>query len=126
MNLEDFYSPGLVREVDRDSSVEAARSEESVVQNISSVRRGNHDDARVAGEAVHLREDLVQRLFPFVVRREASTAGALAADGVDFVDEDDARRVLFGISKERTNARRTDADEHLDELRTRTRNEGHA
>merc|ERR1719359_450305 len=31
VDLEDFYSPGLVREVDRDPSVEATRSEESVI-----------------------------------------------------------------------------------------------
>merc|ERR1719324_235293 len=100
MNLEDFYSAGLVREVDRDPSVEAARSQQSVVQNISSVRRGDDDDARVAGEAVHLREDLVQRLFSLVVRREASTAGPLAANRVDLINKNDARRVLFGISKQ--------------------------
>ena len=42
---------------------------------------------------VHLREDLVQRLLPLVVPAlEAAARRALAADGVDLVDEDDAPR----------------------------------
>jgi hypothetical protein len=50
----------------------------------------------LAFEAVHLDQHLVQRLLALVVA--AAQAGAtLAADGVDFVDEDDAGRVLLGL-----------------------------
>merc|ERR1719258_242192 len=51
---------------------------------------------------------------------------ARAADGVDLVDEDDARRVLLRLAEEVTHARGTHADEHLDELGARGRDEGHA
>merc|ERR1719451_21065 len=81
------------------------------------------DDARVPGKAVHLREDPVQGLFPFVVGSEASTAGPLAANRVDLVNKNDARRVLLRVGEQASDARRTHTDEHLDELTTRTTNE---
>src|SRR3979490_2549672 len=51
-------------------------------------------------------------------------AGAeVAADGVDFVDEDDAGRVLLGLFEHVPDTRGADADEHLDEVRARGREE---
>merc|ERR550514_501278 len=41
----------------------------------------------------------------------------MAANGVDLVDENDARRVLLRVSEQASDARRADADEHLDEPR---------
>ena len=80
---------------------------------------------RQAEEGIHLRQELVERLFAFVV---ASTdAGtALAADGINFVDEDQARAVLLGFLEQIADAAGTHANEHLNELRTRKGEEGQA
>src|SRR5437763_734856 len=43
----------------------------------------------------------------------------MAADGVDLVDEDDARRVLLSLLEEIAHAGRTHADEHLHEVGAR-------
>ena len=95
------------------------------VENVRAVRRGHDDDVRVRVEAVHLDEDLVQRLLALVVA--ATEAGAtLAADGVDLVHEDDAGRVALRLIEQVADAARADTDEHLDELRTADREEGHA
>ena len=51
----------------------------------------------------------------------AQPGTAVAADGVDFVDEDDARGVFLALLKEIANARSADADEHLDKVRTGNR-----
>ncbi len=48
----------------------------------------------------------------------------MAADGVDFVDEDDAGGVLLALFEEVADAACADADEHLDEVRTGDREEG--
>src|SRR3972149_4348700 len=50
---------------------------------------GGDDDVGACVEAVHLHEDLVQRLFALVVAA-AEAGAAVAADGVDLVDEDGA------------------------------------
>ena len=41
---------------------------------------------------------------------------AVATDRVDFVDEDDARRVLLGLVEHVAHAAGADTDEHLDEI----------
>ena len=84
-----------------------------------------HDHALRAGEAVHLGQDLVQRLLALVVAAEADAAAAGAADGVELVDEDDRRRGRLGLGEEVAHAARADADDHLDELRGREREERH-
>ena len=52
-------------------------------------------------------------------------AGARAPDGVELVDEDDRRRGLLGGLEEVAHARGADADDRLDELRRRDREERH-
>src|SRR5436309_2685952 len=77
---------------------------------------------------------LLLRSGPAITRAIASSSAAmpmtfllaLAADGVDFVHEDDAGRVLLRLVEEVADAARADADEHLHELRAGDREEGHA
>ena len=47
----------------------------------------------------------------------------MAADGVDFVDENNARRVRLALLEQIAHARRTDTDEHFHEVGTRHREE---
>src|SRR5258708_13416412 len=49
----------------------------------------------------------------------------MATDRVDFIDEDDAGRILLGLLEHVAHAARTDAHEHLDEVRPRDRKERH-
>ena len=76
-------------------------------------------------EAVHLDEQLVERLLPLVVAA-AEAGAAVAADGVDLVDEDDGRRLRLGLLEQVADAAGADADEHLDEVGARDREERHA
>ncbi len=50
----------------------------------------------------------------------------MATDRVDFVDEDDARRVFLRLLEHVAHAAGADADEHLDEVRTGDGEERHA
>src|SRR5581483_11650096 len=71
---------------------------------------------------VHLDQQLVERLLALVVA--AAEAGtAVAADRVDLVHEDDAGRVLLPLLEQVADAGGPDADEHLDEVRPRDREE---
>ena len=69
-----------------------------------------------AVEAVHLGEQLVERLLPFFVAAHRRLDRGLA-ERVELVDEHDARRLDLRLREEIAHARRADADEHLDELR---------
>jgi len=113
---------GLVHD---DLAVEAASPKERGVEDLRAVGGGHDDDALGGVEAVHLDEELVQRLLALVVTTdEAGRAPAGLPDGVQLVDEDDAGRLLLGLLEEVAHARGPDADEHLDELRAREEKEG--
>src|SRR3546814_15697440 len=49
----------------------------------------------------------------------------MTAHGVDFVDEDDARRILLRLFEHVAHAGRADADEHLNEIGARNAEERH-
>ncbi len=106
-----------------DLTVEAARPQQCGVEDVGAVRGRHHHDALGGLEAVHLREHLVQRLLAFVVTA-AEPGAALAADGVDLVDEDDRRRLLLRSLEQVAHAGRAHAHEHLHEVGARDRDEG--
>ena len=110
--------------VDDDLAVEAARPQQRRVEDVGPVGGGDEDDVVLHLEAVHLDQQLVQRLLALVVTA-AHPGTAMAADGVDLVHEDDAGRVLFRLLEEVADAAGADADEHLDEVRAGDREERH-
>ena len=95
------------------------------VEDVGPVGGGDEDDAGAGVEAVHLDEQLVEGLLPLVVAA-AQAGAAVAADGVDLVDEHDGGRRLLGLLEQVADPAGADADEHLDEVGARDREERHA
>jgi hypothetical protein len=95
------------------------------VEDVGAVGGGDHHDALGGLEAVHLVEHLVERLLALVVAA-AEPGAALAADGVDLVDEDDGPAQLAGRLEQVAHAAGADAHEHLHEVRAADRQERHA
>ena len=124
MDGEDAFAALHVGTVDDDAAIEAAGAQQRRVEHVGTVGRGDEDDAFVRLEAVHLDEQLIQRLLALVVTA-AEAGAAMTADGVDLVDEDDAGRVLLALLEQIADARRADADEHLDEVGAADREERH-
>ena len=126
MDLEDGLPTSQIRPVHDHLAVEPPRANQRRVQNVRTVG-GGHDDHALGGvEAVHLRQQLVERLLALVVTAdEAAGAGARLADGVQLVDEDDAGRLVLGLLEEVAHACGAHAHEHLDELGAGQREERH-
>src|SRR5438552_3725639 len=124
MHAEDAFPALHIRPRHDHAAVEAAGTEERRVEHVGAVRGGDQDDALVGLEAVHLDEELVERLLALVVAA-AETRAAVTADGVDLVDEDDARGVLLPLHEEIAHPRGAHADEHLDEVRAGDGEERH-
>ena len=115
VDAENLLAALHVGRADGHLPVEAARTEERRIENVRPVRRGDDDDALVGGKAVHLHQQLIQRLLAlFVAERVAAAA---PSDGVELVDEDDARVVAPRVLEELADSRRADARVHLDEIR---------
>ncbi len=96
MHAQDALAPLDVGRIDHDLAVEASRPEECGVEHVGSVGGGDQDHAFVGLEAVHLDQQLVERLLAFVV--SATEPGTtVPSDGIDLVDEDDARRMGLAL-----------------------------
>ncbi len=115
VHLEDVAAALAIRAVDDDLPVEAARAQQRRIEDVRPVRGGDEDDVVLQLEAVHLDEQLVQRLLALVVAA-AEAGAAMPSDGVDLVDEDDAGARLLRLLEQVADARGADADEHLDEV----------
>src|SRR3546814_19522930 len=108
-----------------DLAVETAGAQQRGVEHVGAVGRRDDDDAFIGLEPVHLDEQLVQRLLALVIA-VTQPGAAMAPDGVDLVDEDDARRVALGLLEHVAHARRADTAEHTDQIRTRNGETGKA
>ena len=115
MHFEDLFTAFEVGQADHDLPVKTTGAQQRRVKHVRAVGGGDDDDAFVAFKTVHFHEELVQRLFAFVVSAAESRA-ALAANGVNFVNEDDAGRVFFRFFKHIAHARGADANEHFHEI----------
>ena len=127
VHLEDLAPPHRVGRLHGHPPVEAPRAQQRRIEHLGPVGRGDHDHPDRGVEAVHLGEDLVERLLALVVpaAEAADRAGAGAADRVELVDEDDRRRRLLGLLEEIAHPGGANADEQLDELRGGDREERH-
>ena len=96
VHLEDLLAADDVRVGHDDLPVETAGAQQRRVEHVGPVGGGDEDDAFVRLEAVHLDQELVQRLLALVIAA-AEAGAAMAADRVDLVDEDDAGRVLLRL-----------------------------
>ena len=116
--------PDLVRWVDGHAPVEAAWPQQRLVKDVRAVGRREHDDALARREAIHLGQDLVQRLLPLVVAAERACPTG-AADCVELIDEDDGRGGLTRLFEQVAHAAGADADDHFDELAGAHAEKGH-
>ena len=124
VHAQDLLAAAHVGQRHHHLAVEAARAQQRRIEHVGPVGRGDDDDALVALEAVHLDQQLIQGLLALVVTA-AQTRAAVPADGIDLIDEDDARGVLLGLLEHVAHARGAHADEHLDEVRARDGEERH-
>ena len=122
VNSQDLLAPADVRQRHIHLAVKTARAQQGGVQNVRAVGGSHHNHADIGFKAIHLNQHLVQGLFALVIA--ATQAGAaLAADCVNLINEDDARRVFLGVLKHVAHTGRADTDEHFNEVRAGDREE---
>mmetsp|Transcript_11032 Transcript_11032/g.45799 ORF Transcript_11032/g.45799 Transcript_11032/m.45799 type:complete len:487 (+) Transcript_11032:53-1513(+) len=129
VHLQDLRAPGRSGLGDVDLAVEAPRAQKRGVEHVRAVRGAHEDHARFLAEAIHLGQQLVERLLTLLraaALRLKLLRGALAAQGVELVHEDDARRVDTRALEQIAHARGAHAHDGLHELRARHGEERHA
>src|SRR5581483_2194420 len=99
---EDRLAAGEIRRRHEKLAVEPARPQEGGIEILDPVRGSHHDDLLGSLAAVELEEELVEGLILLAVE---AVPGALRADRVELVDEDDRRRILARLLEELANPR---------------------
>ena len=125
VHLKNFNTLANLRKVYIDNAVKTACTHQCSVQNIGAVGGTHHNDVLVGSETIHLGEKLVERVFSLVV---AAAEGILAAgppDGINLVDKNDARRLLFGLLEQVTHTTGANANKHFYEIGSAQREERH-
>src|SRR5262245_3188895 len=122
MDAQDGLAALDVRTTNDYAAVEPPRAQQRGIEHVRAIRRRHENHAFVRFEAVHLDQQLVQRLFALIMPA-AEASAAMAAHSVDFIDEDDARRVLLALLEEIADAARAYPHEHLNEIRSGDRKE---
>ena len=97
MDLEYGLPALYIGHADIDLTVKTTRAQQRVIENIRAVCCRHDYDALVIAETVHLNKQLVECLLALIVSA-AEAGAALAADGVDLVDEYDSRSDFFAWS----------------------------
>ena len=113
---QDLFASGYIGKVNDDLAVEAAWAQERRVEHVGTVGRGDDDDVHVGAKAVHFDQDRVERLLTLVVSAAHSRA-TLAADSIDFIEEDDAGGRFARLFKQVAHAAGADANEHFNKVR---------
>ena len=124
MNGQDFFTALDVWVWHGHLTVKTTRAQQGGVQNITAVGCGQDDHTFVRLKTVHLNQQLVQCLFAFIVSTAIACA-TVTANGVDFVDKDDTRRILFRLFEHVTHTRCTHTHEHFNKVRPRNGKEWH-
>ena len=123
MHSKNLFTPANIGQADYYATVKTAGAQQCGIENVRTVRRRHQDDAFVRFEAVHLDQQLIQSLFALIVSA-AKTSAAVTSDRINFVDEDNARRVLLALLKQIAYAAGAHANKHFDKVRARNREEG--
>ena len=121
MNLQNLNTSLQIRTLHNDPPVETARTQQRRIQNFRTVGSGKDQKAFGSIKAIHLGKKLIQRLLTLIVSSVMGITGF--TDGVDLIDKDDTRRILLCLFKQIADTGGTHADEHLNKLRTRQREE---
>src|ERR1035438_3084252 len=119
-NLFDVYAKNLlaathIGQAHHHAAVEAAGAQQRGIENVGPVGGRDQDHAVVRFKSVHLDEQLIQCLFALIVSA-AQAGAAMAADSVDFIDEDDRKSVLLALFKQVAYTASADADKHLNKV----------
>src|SRR3989441_2966301 len=114
MNAQNGFAPTSFRQIHRDLPVETPWSQQGRIEHVRAVRGGKDDNSLMGLEAIQLHQQLLQRLFPFIIAGESRCSTARSPNRVDFIDKDDTRSVLLGLLKEIAHATGSHADEQFD------------
>ena len=103
--------------------VEPSGAHQGTVENIGTVGCCKDDHTGIAGKTIHFGKQLVQGIFPFVVGSGHGIFPPGPANGINFIDKDNAGSFFFGLFEKVAYPGGPDPHEHLNKIRSRNTEE---
>ena len=124
MYLQDLHASLKIRTIHDDTPVKASRTKQRLIQNFRAVGSAKDQNSLRGIKAIHLRQQLIQRLLPLLIA-PAVLGITASSDCIDLIDKNNAGSVLGGLFKQVTYTAGTHADIQLYEIRSRQGEERH-
>ena len=124
VNAKDFLTTMHIGQRYRDLAVETTRTEQSGIENIGTVGRGDDDDTFLGVEAIHFDEHLVECLLALVIAA-AHALTTVTPHSIDLINENQTWCIFLALLKHVAHTAGADTDEHFDEIRSRDREKRH-
>ena len=122
MHPQNFHTALQVWLIHNDLPVKTSGTQQRLIQDFRPVGSTQNQDTSGTVKAIHLRKQLVQCLFPLFI--PAAVFGITApADGINFIDEYNTRRILGSFLKQITYTGSTHTYIKLYKIRTGQRKE---
>src|SRR5262245_13359252 len=96
MDLKNLFAAIDVRQTHGHLTVKSSGAQQGWIENVRPVRGRDDDDAILRIKSVHFDEELVKRLFSFVMASSESMA-AVPPDSVDLINEDETGCILLSL-----------------------------
>src|SRR4051794_25821209 len=96
MNFKNLLATANIWSRHNDATVETTWTKKSWIENVRTIGCSDQDHAFVGFKAVHFNEKLIESLLTLIVTATQACA-TVTTDSIDFVDEDDTRRVFFTL-----------------------------
>ena len=116
MNFQDLFPSLYIRPAYHNLPVKAAGAQDCRIQDIYTVGSGHYDDSFIDAEAVHLYQQLVQRLLSLIMSA-AHSRPAASRHGINLINENNAWRILLRFFEQIPYAGRANSDKHLYKVR---------
>src|SRR5258708_14270678 len=112
MYAENLFAAANIRKRHYNAAIKASWPQQRGIKHVWAVRGSNQDYAFVRFKAIHLHQELVQRLFALIVSA-AKSGAAMASDSANFVNEDDPGSIFLARSKQIANTTCPPASQRL-------------
>ena len=117
MHLQNLLPPLHIGQVNVDFAVKPSGAQKSGIKNIFPIGRCDNDHPLSRIDPIHFDQECIEGLLPLVVTAP-QTVPPTPADGINFVDKDQAGRGLLPLLKHVPDPGGTHPDKHLHKIRT--------
>ena len=111
MYFQNLHTAFQIRFVHDNPPVETSRTQKRRIQDLRTVRCRQDQETFVCIKSVHLRKELIERLFSLIISAERRITGL--SDGVDLIDKHNTRGLLLGLFEQVADTGSSDTNIHL-------------